>query len=163
MASGGDDVTIERADARGEQARAMLDRLTRELGERYRDDGAGDFAFEDMDEPRSAFLVVRVGPKRALAGCGALRRCVHAGALAHETGELKRMFVDASFRGRGLGVRLLHALESEARAFGYRHIWLETGTMQPEAVALYTSPVTRAPHSTASTRTIRGACASRKS
>lgn len=51
--------------------------------------------------------------------------------------EMKRMFVDASARGLGLGRRLLVALEAEARTRGVRRISLETGISQPEAIGLY--------------------------
>ncbi|WP_399886071.1 GNAT family N-acetyltransferase [Streptomyces sp. BBFR51] len=53
--------------------------------------------------------------------------------------ELKRMFVVEQVRGRGLARRILAALEEDARAAGRTRMVLETGTKQPEAVALYTS------------------------
>ncbi|AQS69151.1 GNAT family N-acetyltransferase [Streptomyces pactum] len=53
--------------------------------------------------------------------------------------ELKRMFVIEQVRGRGLARRILAALEEDARAAGRTRMVLETGTKQPEAVALYTS------------------------
>lgn len=53
--------------------------------------------------------------------------------------ELKRMYVSPEFRGRGLARRLLAAIEESAIAAGRRRMILETGTMQPEAIALYTS------------------------
>ncbi|EFF91532.1 MULTISPECIES: GNAT family N-acetyltransferase [Streptomyces] len=53
--------------------------------------------------------------------------------------ELKRMFVVASMRGRGLARRILAALEDDAREAGRTRMVLETGTKQPEAIALYTS------------------------
>ncbi|MGW5659421.1 GNAT family N-acetyltransferase [Streptomyces sp. NPDC003758] len=53
--------------------------------------------------------------------------------------ELKRMFVIEEMRGRGLARRMLAALEEDARAAGRTRMVLETGTKQPEAVALYTS------------------------
>jgi GNAT superfamily N-acetyltransferase len=64
-------------------------------------------------------------------GCGALRR------LDADTLEIKRMYVQPSARGRGLGALLLHALEEEAMALGARRLCLETGPRQPEAMALY--------------------------
>jgi putative acetyltransferase len=51
--------------------------------------------------------------------------------------EIKRMFVAPASRGRGLGRRILAALEGEARQSGIACLRLETGTRQPEAVALY--------------------------
>ncbi|NEA48286.1 GNAT family N-acetyltransferase [Streptomyces sp. SID10815] len=53
--------------------------------------------------------------------------------------ELKRMFVVAAARGRGLARRILAALEQDAREAGRTRMILETGTKQPEAIALYTS------------------------
>ncbi|GAB2791731.1 GNAT family N-acetyltransferase [Streptomyces chlorus] len=53
--------------------------------------------------------------------------------------ELKRMYVIEQMRGRGLARRMLAALEDDARAAGRLRMVLETGTEQPEAIALYTS------------------------
>lgn len=53
--------------------------------------------------------------------------------------EIKRMYVIPKARGRGLARRILTELESDARTAGRARMVLETGTKQPEAVALYTS------------------------
>ncbi|MFF5427473.1 MULTISPECIES: GNAT family N-acetyltransferase [unclassified Streptomyces] len=53
--------------------------------------------------------------------------------------ELKRMYVVPEARGLGLARRILAALEADARAAGRTRMVLETGTAQPEAIALYTS------------------------
>lgn len=53
--------------------------------------------------------------------------------------ELKRMYVIEQMRGRGLARRILAALEDDARAAGRLRMVLETGTQQPEAIALYAS------------------------
>ncbi|MFF0109424.1 GNAT family N-acetyltransferase [Streptomyces hirsutus] len=53
--------------------------------------------------------------------------------------ELKRMYVIEQMRGRGLARRILAALEDDARAAGRLRMVLETGTEQPEAIALYAS------------------------
>jgi putative acetyltransferase len=67
-----------------------------------------------------------------VVACGALVR------TGPEECELKRMFVSAPHRGRGLARRILLALEAIARA-EKRVVRLETGVKQPEAVALYRS------------------------
>ena len=66
-------------------------------------------------------------------GCGALR-CVDA-----LTGEMRRMFVTRAARRAGVASALLAALESQARALGYRRLVLETGVRQKAAIALYKS------------------------
>lgn len=63
--------------------------------------------------------------------CGAVRR------LDARTGELKRMFVVPEQRGRGIGRRLLHALECEARDLGFDRIVLDTEASRHEAIQLY--------------------------
>jgi len=54
-------------------------------------------------------------------------------------GELKRMYVRESARGRGVARLLLAHLERTAAAAGIRRLVLETGLAQPEAIALYRS------------------------
>lgn len=54
-------------------------------------------------------------------------------------GALKRMFVVAAARRRGIARALLAHLEREARALGVTWLRLETGLLQPEALALYAS------------------------
>ena len=49
------------------------------------------------------------------------------------------MFVVAAHRGRGHARAVLAELERSAAAAGRRRTVLETGTRQPEAIALYTS------------------------
>ncbi len=49
------------------------------------------------------------------------------------------MYVIEQMRGRGLARRILAALEEDARAAGRVRMVLETGTKQPEAIALYVS------------------------
>lgn len=67
----------------------------------------------------------------APVGCGGLR------TLAPGIGEIKRMFVSEGARGRGLGRRLLAALERRAAAAGHEHVRLLTTPMLGEACALY--------------------------
>jgi putative acetyltransferase len=52
---------------------------------------------------------------------------------------LKRFYIRESFRGRGLGRKLLDAVVRHAATLGCRILRLETGIRQPAAVALYRS------------------------
>lgn len=53
--------------------------------------------------------------------------------------EVKRMYVTADLRGAGFARAVLAELERTAALAGIRWLVLETGTMQPEAIALYHS------------------------
>jgi GNAT superfamily N-acetyltransferase len=54
-----------------------------------------------------------------------------------DAGELKRMFVPTSQRGRGTAKALLAWLQAQALRRGLRRLQLETGIHQPEAIGLY--------------------------
>ncbi|WP_067811597.1 GNAT family N-acetyltransferase [Actinomadura kijaniata] len=88
--------------------------------------------------PRGLFLVGYLDG--APVACGGWR--VHDGGepgFRDGDAELKRMYVVPEARGRGLARRMLAELERTARGAGRRRLVLETGTMQPEAIALYES------------------------
>jgi len=85
---------------------------------------------EALASPDVSFLAVLCAGEAV--GCGALVR-TRPGEC-----ELKRMFVAAAHRGRGLARRILHALEAIAGE-EKRVVRLETGVKQVEAIALYKS------------------------
>ncbi|HVL75315.1 MAG TPA: GNAT family N-acetyltransferase [Noviherbaspirillum sp.] len=82
-----------------------------------------------LARPNVLFAVARDGTGSAV-GCGAI-------VLEADHGEIKRMFVCESWRGRGLSRRLLSFLEHAARERGCTSLRLETGIHQPEALGLY--------------------------
>lgn len=59
-------------------------------------------------------------------------------ALSGGRWEIKRVFVRADHRGRGLAAAALAAVEASAVERGITHLVLQTGIRQPEAAALYT-------------------------
>jgi len=75
------------------------------------------------------FFVARRGG--TALGCMALVR------TAPDRGELKRCFVTDAARGQGVGLALLLASETAARAQGTRVIQLETGNLNHAALRLY--------------------------
>jgi putative acetyltransferase len=79
--------------------------------------------------PDAVFLVARRAGE--ILGSIAFR------IIAPGHAEIKRMFVRAEARGKGVGRRLLEALEDEARRRNVNRISLETGIRQPEAIGLY--------------------------
>jgi GNAT superfamily N-acetyltransferase len=104
-----------------------------ELVSRYGDEGADPPHAEDFEAPHGVFLVLWTDGLPV--ACGGVKRLT----LAPRLGEIKRMFVMPAHRRQGLARRVLAAIEQEARHLGLDRLWLETGTLQPEAIALYES------------------------
>ena len=72
--------------------------------------------------------------------CGGWRVASTAdGFLQPGDAEIKRMYVAPDQRGRGFARAMLAELERSAAAAGRTRVVLETGTAQPEAMALYRS------------------------
>jgi ribosomal protein S18 acetylase RimI-like enzyme len=82
--------------------------------------------------PAGLFLVAYSGHRPA--GCGGFRQY---GGSEDRTAEIKRMYVRRSHRGRGIGARVLAALESAAQQAGAARIVLETGALNTAACGLY--------------------------
>jgi GNAT superfamily N-acetyltransferase len=129
-------VTVEfRAiNADREPARSLIAATLADYEKVYGDTDLGDTpsaTAAEMDRPYGAFLVAY--DRDRPVGCGGLKR------LDADTAEIKRMYVVADARGRGVGRSTLIALEEEARRLGYRRARLDTGPRQPHARALYES------------------------
>ena len=124
-------VVITRTDLTAEVSRKLIEALNTELSGAYPEPGATHFglAAEEVSGRRGAFLVVHADG--VPVGCGAVR------LVDAETGELKRMYMAPTVRGKGLGRKLVAALENEARSLGAKRLILETGIRQAAAIALY--------------------------
>jgi ribosomal protein S18 acetylase RimI-like enzyme len=81
--------------------------------------------------PRGDIWIAQIDAE--IVGCIALR------PLPGAVGEVKRMYVDPAWRGRGVGRALLERLIASARERGYRQIRLGTLHEMVEAQALYRS------------------------
>jgi GNAT superfamily N-acetyltransferase len=107
----------------------LLDQLDAELRERY--PGEPIHGIEPSQFQAAGGYFVRAQCESRSIGCGAFR------PLDERTIEIKRMFVQPPYRGRGLARVILERLEAEARQRGFTRSVLETGVRQPEAIALY--------------------------
>jgi GNAT superfamily N-acetyltransferase len=109
----------------------LIDELQAEYVARY---GGGDATPVEPGEfapPNGTFIVVSDAGEPV--ACGGFR--ITEPGIA----ELKRMYVRAAHRRRGIARMLLARLEDEAREAGVRLLRLETGSRQPEALAMYTA------------------------
>lgn len=113
--------------------------LIAELQQVYRD-RYGDVDATPVDPaqfaaPRGYFAVGYVDA--AAVACGGWRVAGPDPALGTGDAEIKRMYVRDTHRGRGYARAVLAHLERTAAAAGRERMVLETGTRQPEAIALY--------------------------
>src|SRR5262245_31155831 len=122
-------VEIRRSKLTSREASRLIAALNAELTGIFPEAGATHFALSDAEVEAGAFLVAYVDD--VAVGCGAVRR------LDEATAELKRMYVEPSLRGHGIGRTLVEALEREARLLGVTRIVLETGARLDRAVAMY--------------------------
>jgi GNAT superfamily N-acetyltransferase len=122
---------MELRSARYEDALPLVDALSAELTARYGGGPASVAHPEQFLPPYGVFLVASDGGVDL--ACGGVRR------LEESIGEVKRMYVVPSARGRGISRLLLQALVGHAVEIGYAELWLETGLRQPEAMRLYES------------------------
>ena len=94
-------------------------------------------------EAELAALPGAYGPptgKLLVAYCdGELAGTVAMRDLGQHICEMRRMFVYAKFRGRGIGRALATTLISEARALGFTHMRLDTGPRHIAAQGLHRS------------------------
>ena len=126
-------MTIEVTPVRPDEpdALTLIELVQGEYVLRY---GGRDEAPIDVAEflpPEGLFVVARLDG--AAAGCGGWRN------LGDGRAEIKRMFTAAEHRNRGVARAVLAELEHTAAAAGIKELVLETGTVQPEAIALYES------------------------
>ena len=114
-------------------AEYCLSHYFRELAERFEGgfDPANSSAptLDEFAPPHGTFIVMYM--RGEPVGCGGFKFDPPDAAY------IKRMWIDQSARGLGLGRRLLEELEQRAKALGYRKLRLETEKALAEAQQLY--------------------------
>jgi GNAT superfamily N-acetyltransferase len=117
----------------------LNDQVQLEYVARY---GDGDVTFMDaahFDPPHGLYLLAYDEDGRAVASGGWRTQDASPEGFSDGDAEIKRMFVVASARGRGLARVILARLEDSAATAGRTRMVLETGLKQLEAIALYRS------------------------
>jgi GNAT superfamily N-acetyltransferase len=90
----------------------------------------------ELDPPGGAFVLGYVDGMPVAMGGWRRRPDLHVLGAA-DAAEVKRMYVAPEARRRGYARQVLGHLERTARDAGADVMVLETGTMQPEAIAMY--------------------------
>jgi GNAT superfamily N-acetyltransferase len=118
-----------------DDAQVLTAEVQAEYGRRY--GGEGDISPIDLhqfDAPHGHFVMIYVDDVPAAMGGWRI-----GGPAGDTDAEIKRMFVRPEFTRRGLARAVLAELERSAAEAGITRLVLETGTAQPEAIALYLS------------------------
>jgi DNA-binding MarR family transcriptional regulator len=126
-------VHLHEVEPRAPLAVAAVDRYFAELERRF----PGGF---DADAARAADVVSMAGGAGRFVVATSDGRPVACGGvqtIAARVGEIKRMWVDASWRGAGLGARLLRHLERLTADLGHGVVRLDTHGDLVEAIAMY--------------------------
>ncbi len=126
---------MSREPADDDGPRWVAARAEAELVERYGSLTANELGLtgSTFDPPSGAFLVARADDVADPIGGVGVRR------VRTRTAEVRRLWVDPAWRGRGVALALMAALEDAARGLGFTELELGTGDRQPEAVGLYAS------------------------
>ncbi len=126
-------VDVAQSQDRVEDARNLISEYAASLGV--------DLCFQNFDEEMATFPSEYSPPSGALflalhqndsVGCVALRR------ISDQICEMKRLYVKAEYRGRGLGKLLIESVIERARKMGYKAIRLDTLPSMKEAISIYT-------------------------
>ncbi|MFX3632394.1 MAG: GNAT family N-acetyltransferase [Candidatus Pristimantibacillus sp.] len=108
---------------------ALINKLDEDLFQRYPEDEVFALDFNDPDIKDIVFLVAYFAG--VPVGCGAIR------PLDDTYVELKRFYVDPTFRRQGIAAAILTNLETTANDRKFKYIRLEAGAPQPEALRFY--------------------------
>ncbi|KAI0394821.1 acyl-CoA N-acyltransferase [Xylariaceae sp. FL0594] len=94
----------------------------------------------DMRDPSISTFAARDTTGKVLAFVqlvrGLTEPCV-PGDDPSKHAELRRLYVDSAAHGRGIGSRLIAAVEAQARAEGFEQLWLTVWEKHPGAQKLY--------------------------
>ncbi len=116
-------------DYHSNAARKIVAEMYDDLTPLYGGTPSGTVPPLDFDQPGSLFILGYIAAHPV--ACGAFI------PLDAGCGEIKRMFVEPGWRGRGYSRKILAYLEDHARNHGFKTLRLETGVKQPAAIKLY--------------------------
>ena len=121
-------MTIKRADSNNKDFYGLVAKLDEDLTRRY---GTEQLEYDRYNKIKDIDTIVLAYINDEPVGCGCFK------TFDTNSVEVKRMFVETTLQGKGIGKAILKELEKWAAEIGYRSMVLETGTRQPEAIHLY--------------------------
>jgi GNAT superfamily N-acetyltransferase len=127
---------IERVPVTHPDAQLLVEAVQQEYVVRYGGRDRTPMQASELTPPWGAFFVGYLDLQPVTTGAWRFRDDVDRLGSARPA-EVKRMYVVPSARRQGLARLMLAHLEDTARAAGAETMILETGTAQPEAMALY--------------------------
>lgn len=130
------DLRIERLPITHPDAQLLVEEVQQEYVARYGGRDRSPLLAAELEPPSGAFHVAYCDGVPVATGAWRLRDDVSR-LGSTRAAEIKRMYVAPAARRRGLARRMLQHLEDAATAAGADVMILETGTAQPEAMALY--------------------------
>jgi putative acetyltransferase len=120
--------TLKRTTSENSDFQNLVRLLDADLKLRDGEDHAFYSQFNKIDKIKNAVVCFA---DDLPVGCGAFKEYDETSV------EIKRMFVQPGFRGKGIAGTILKELELWAAEINYSVAVLETGKRQPEAIALY--------------------------
>jgi putative acetyltransferase len=120
---------FQRTQATDTHFQQLIALLDQDLWARYKEEQAKFVTHNFMD--LTARVIVAYKGEQAI-GCGCFRPTEENGTV-----EIKRMFVQPEWRGKGIAAGVLKELENWAKEEHFNRAILETGNQQPEAIGLY--------------------------
>ena len=122
--------TVDAGSAEAQWALAQyFDELDRRFVGGFNTDEALSDAAPTLNPPSGLFFIAMLGDD--VVGCGGLQW------IDTTTAEIKRMWVDPTRRGIGLGKRLLGFLEAEALSARRSRVILDTNESLTQAISMY--------------------------
>ncbi|NBI29683.1 GNAT family N-acetyltransferase [Chengkuizengella marina] len=120
---------VEIVEPKHPDLRQLISKLDSELSKKYPPEAIFTIDFEKPNISETIFSIAYYG--QIPVGCGAIR------PLEKKVIELKRFYVDSSYRNKGIASVILNFLEGKAKELHYKVIKLETGIKQSEAISFY--------------------------
>lgn len=121
-------ISLKRTNSNNLDFKKLVGLLDAELAIKDGDDHAFYHQFNSIDLIKYALVAYLDNNP---IGCGAIKK------FDDSRMEIKRMFVIADFRGKGIAGKILSELEQWSIELGFKKCILETGINQQEALALY--------------------------